>query len=172
MSAPIRITHALIALIITCFVRFFTCKSRVIIRILGGALIVFHLLQGASAQEVVVNSNVPETRLTRSTLRAIFSMRLRTWPDGSLIKVFVLSDNSPLHIQFSKKILNIFPYQLRRTWDRLVYSGTGQAPIEVNSVKEMTNKVASMPGAIGYLPSENINPQVRVRTVKIIQVKW
>ena len=170
MSAPIRITHAFMARILICFVRFCTCKSRVIVRILGGALIVFHLLQGVGAQEVVVNSNVPETRLTRSTLRAIFSMRLRTWPDGSLIKVFVLSDNSPLHIQFSKKILNIFPYQLRRTWDRLVYSGTGQAPIEVNSAKEMGSKVASTPGAIGYLPSGNTN--VQVRTVKIIQVKW
>ncbi|WP_231561642.1 substrate-binding domain-containing protein [Nitrosococcus oceani] len=145
-------------------------KCRIVIRFIFIVFIFFNVIQEVNAQEVVVNPDVPETRLTRNTLRAIFSMRLRTWPDGSLIKVFVLSDNSPLHIQFSKKILNIFPYQLRRTWDRLVYSGTGQAPIEVNSIKEMSNKVASTPGAIGYLSSENTNAQVR--TVKIIQVKW
>lgn len=144
-------------------------KCRIVIRFIFIVFIFFNVIQEVNAQEVVVNPDVPETRLTRNTLRAIFSMRLRTWPDGSLIKVFVLSDNSPLHIQFSKKILNIFPYQLRRTWDRLVYSGTGQAPIEVNSIKEMGSRVASTSGAIGYLPTENSNSQVR--TVNIVRVK-
>ncbi|ADE16248.1 conserved hypothetical protein [Nitrosococcus halophilus Nc 4] len=148
-------------------VRFWKCGA--IIRFIFVVLIISHLIQGVNAQEVVVNPSVPETTLTRSALRAIFSMRLRTWPDGSLIKVFVLSDNSPLHVQFSKKILNIFPYQLRRTWDRLVYSGTGQAPNEVNSIKEMCNKVASTPGAIGYLAEENIDAQVR--KVKVVRVE-
>jgi ABC-type phosphate transport system substrate-binding protein len=129
--------------------------------------IFFYQIQGVFAQEVVVNPSVDETKLSRSALRAIFSMRLRTWPDGSLIKVFVLSNDSPLHIQFSKKILNIFPYQLQRTWDRLVYSGTGQAPIEVKSIEDMYDKVASTPGAIGYLTDKNINCQVRkVKVVK------
>ncbi|ABA57653.1 conserved hypothetical protein [Nitrosococcus oceani ATCC 19707] len=144
-------------------------KCQVVIRSIFIAFIFFSVIQEVNAQQVVVNSDVPETNLTRGALRAIFSMRLRTWPDGSLIKVFVLSDNSPLHIQFSKKILNIFPYQLRRTWDRLVYSGTGQAPIEVNSIKEMGSRVASTSGAIGYLPTENSNSQVR--TVNIVRVK-
>ncbi|ADJ28718.1 substrate-binding domain-containing protein [Nitrosococcus watsonii] len=137
-------------------------KCGLVIRLIFILTIIFPVIPEVGAQEVIVNPDAPEMKLTRSTLRAIFSMRLRTWPDGSLIKVFVLSDNSPLHIQFSKKILNIFPYQLRRTWDRLVYSGTGQAPIEVDSIKEMGNKVASTPGAIGYLPGGNTDFRVRV----------
>jgi ABC-type phosphate transport system substrate-binding protein len=124
-------------------------------------LVIFsYLMEGSFAQEVVVNPSVSETKLSRSALRAIFSMRLRTWPDGSLIRVFVLENRSSLHAQFSKKILNIFPYQLQRTWDRLVYSGTGQAPIEVKSIEEMHDKVASTPGAIGYLPDKSIDSQV------------
>lgn len=144
------------------------------------ALIFFRLIQGAFAQEavnpvvvanpvVVVNPSVSKIKLSRSALRAIFSMRLRTWPDGSLITVFVLSNHSPLHIQFSKKILNIFPYQLQRTWDRLVYSGTGQAPVELKSIHEMYDKVASIPGAIGYLTDKYIDAQVH--TVKIVRAR-
>lgn len=138
-------------------------------------VIFFHLIQGAFAQEtivhpvIVVNPSVSETQLSRSALRAIFSMRLRTWSDGSLITVFVLSNHSPLHAQFSKRILNIFPYQLQRTWDRLVYSGTGQAPTELDSIQKMYDKVASTPGAIGYLTSKYIDAQVH--TVKIVRAR-
>lgn len=104
------------------------------------------------AQEVIVNSNVSQTKMLRNTLRAIFGMRLHKWPDGSAIKVFVLRDDDTVHIKFSKSILHMFPYQLRRAWDRQVYSGTGQAPNEVASIEEMRKKVAGTPGAIGYLP--------------------
>jgi ABC-type phosphate transport system substrate-binding protein len=132
-------------------------------------VIFFHAIQGTFAQEVIVNPSVPETKLSRSALRAIFSMRLRTWPDGSLIRVFVLDNHSSLHAKFSKKILNIFPYQLQRTWDRLVYSGTGQAPTEVKSIEDMHDKVASTPGAIGYLADKSIDSQVR--KVKVVQLQ-
>ncbi len=104
------------------------------------------------AQEVVVHSSVKQESISRNTLRAIFGMRHRKWPDGFPIKVFVLRDDASLHISFSKSILYIFPYQLRRAWDRQVYSGTGQAPNEVESIEEMRKKIADTPGAIGYLP--------------------
>lgn len=123
------------------------------------------------AQEVVVNPDVPKESLSkeslsRNALRAIFGMRLRVWPDGTPIRVFVLSDESRIHAGFAKKKLGIFPHQLRRAWDRLVYSGTGQAPHEVPSAREMRAKIASTPGAIGYLPKAIISDHVRVVEVE------
>jgi hypothetical protein len=46
---------------------------------------------------------------------------------------------------------------MRSAWDRLVYSGTGQAPLEVSSEEEMRAKIASTPGAIGYLKTVSID---------------
>lgn len=104
------------------------------------------------AQQVIVNPDVKEQTLSLNGVRAIFFMRLVQWPnDGTPIKVFVLPDNSPLHIQFSKNQLNVFPRQLRRSWDRLVFSGTGQSPIVVESEQEMRKRVTNTPGAIGYV---------------------
>ena len=60
----------------------------------------------------------------------------------------------------------IFPYQLRSAWDRLVFSGIGQAPIRVNSVEEMLDRVANTPGAIGYLWKTNIDESVDVLQVQ------
>ena len=116
--------------------------------------------------EIVTNPGVREKALTVNSLRSIFSMHLKTWPDGTKIRVFVLSDDDQLHQSVSKEKLNVFPYQLRSTWDRLVFSGTGQAPIKVNSSEEMLAKVASTPGAIGYLWRANINENVNVLEIK------
>ena len=116
--------------------------------------------------EIVTNPSVGETALSVNSLRSIFSMSLKIWPDGTKIRVFVLSDDDRLHKAVSKEKLNVFPYQLRSTWDRLVFSGTGQAPIRVNSVEEMHDKVANTPGAIGYLWRANINENVNVLQIK------
>ena len=116
--------------------------------------------------EIVTHSGVSEKTLSKSSLRAIFGMRLHTWPDGSSIRVFVLPDDAPLHIAFSKEKLNVFPYQLRAAWDRLVFSGTGQAPETVNSPEEMLAKVGSTPGAIGYLTRSRMDGSVNVLQIK------
>ncbi|MDV6346760.1 hypothetical protein R2083_04420 [Nitrosomonas sp. Is35] len=116
--------------------------------------------------EIVTNPGVTEKTLSVNSLRSIFSMRLKTWSDGTKIRVFVLSDEDQLHQIVSKEKLNVFPYQLRSTWDRLVFSGTGQAPIKVNSSEEMLTRIATTPGAIGYLWRANINENVNVLEIK------
>jgi hypothetical protein len=115
---------------------------------------------------VVVHPSVPPQALSRSVLRAVFGMRLRKWSDDTPVRVFVLHPDNPLHAQFAKQALNVYPHQLRRAWDRLVYSGTGQAPTEVASQREMRDRVASTPGAIGYLTGEWIDDGVRILPVK------
>lgn len=107
------------------------------------------------AQQVYVNPGVSQVPDDRRTLRAIFSMRLRQWPDGEPVTVFVLPTTHPVHVDFCKEVLGVFPHQLQRAWDRLVYSGTGQAPVEVNSLDEMQQRVRETPGAIGYLEKES-----------------
>lgn len=116
--------------------------------------------------EIVTNPDVKEKTLSKSSLRAIFGMRLHAWPDGTAIRVFVMPDDVPLHTAFAKEKLNVFPYQLRSAWDRLVFSGTGQAPDTVTSQEEMLAKVASTPGAIGYLIKPMIDSRVNVLQIK------
>lgn len=116
--------------------------------------------------EIVIYPGVGEKEISHNSLRSIFSMRQKTWPDGTKIRVFVLPDDDQLHEIVSKEKLNVFPYQLRSMWDRLVFSGTGQAPIKVNSVEEMLTKVASTPGAIGYLWRAKIDDTVNVLQIK------
>lgn len=116
--------------------------------------------------EIVTHPDVGDKTISKSSLRAIFGMRLHAWPDGTAIKVFVMPDDAPLHIAFSKEKLNVFPYQLRAAWDRLVFSGTGQAPETVATAEEMLARVSATPGAIGYLARPRIDGKVHVLQIK------
>ncbi len=122
----------------------------------------------ASEDIVVTARNGASTAspISRYVLSAIFGMKLTTWPDGSAIRVFVLPDGNHIHSQFCKQILHIFPHQLRTAWDRLVYSGTGQAPDVLDSEQEMRTRIKNTPGAIGYLTKENIDDHIAIIPVE------
>lgn len=117
-------------------------------------------------QELVAHPSVDQDEISLNTTRLIFSMQLARWPDGRPMRVFVLPDNSRAHRSFSKDLLSLYPRQLRRVWDRRIYSGTGQAPETVADETEMRRRVASTPGAIGYLPSEMIDDSVHVLQIR------
>lgn len=118
------------------------------------------------AQYIVTHPSNDTKHISASTLRAIFSMRINEWPDGTPITVFVLDKDSKQHDEFCKNVLQIFPYQLQRTWNRLVFSGSGQAPKRVKSIAEMKNSILSTPGAIGYLPEDTIDENIRILSVQ------
>jgi len=94
-------------------------------------------------------------------------MRLNQWPDGSPIKVFVLEDATMQHISFCKQLLGMFPYQLRRIWDRQVFSGTGVEPTTLKNHQEMLDKVSQDKGAIGYVHSAEVIPSVKILEISL-----
>lgn len=105
----------------------------------------------APAVDVVVSPSLTKVKLDRDLLRAVFTMRVREWPDGSPVRVFVLPDDDPLSDVFYRERLGMYSYVLRRAWDRMVFTGTGFAPTVVRSEQEMLERVRSTPGAIGFM---------------------
>lgn len=118
----------------------------------------------ADESEVVLiaHPDVGVHRLSRDTARALFAMRQRTWPDGQAARVFVLANDHPVHVRFAKELLTVYPHQLQLAWNRQVFSGTGQAPILVRSLREMRERVATTPGALGYLEREQLDERIQV----------
>lgn len=78
------------------------------------------------------------------------------------MRVFVLDSSDPVHARFTKKQLSVYPHQLQLAWDRMVFSGTGQAPNRVSTQTEMRDRIASTPGALGYLEREYVDDSIQV----------
>lgn len=130
------------------------------------SLLLFLSCTLAGAVDIIANRSVATNALPLAQARAILGMRQVKWQDGSPIRVFVLPDDHATHGAMCKEKLNLFPYQLRQSWDRLVYSGMAQAPTEVASEEELLNKVASTPGAIGYVRKVKNNDPVKILTIE------
>ena len=94
-------------------------------------------------------------------------MRQTTWSNGQAITVYVLSNQHLTHQLFSTQVLGMFPYQLDRIWNKLVYSGLGEEPIKVQSEQEMLERVSQKPGAIGYV-MQHINGD-NVNIIKVLE---
>jgi len=136
-------------------------------RALGYVLLLWFSALPAIADPVLIaHRAVGANEVSLNTTRLMFSMQRSQWPDGNPVRVFVLPDDSQVHRDFSKKLLSLFPRQLRRVWDRQLYSGTGQAPETVANETEMRRSVAATPGGIGYLPSEMIDDTVHVLIIR------
>jgi ABC-type phosphate transport system substrate-binding protein len=114
---------------------------------------------------VVVNGSVPAKTMTVNKVKRIFSMRQIKWANGQPIKVYVLVNQHETHKIFSTSILGMFPYQLDRIWNKLVYSGLGEEPIKLDSEQAMLEQIAQQPGAIGY-----IMQHAGIDTVNVIEV--
>ena len=138
-----------------CFDRLREGRAALARGLLGGLLLLLFWPAGpASAGSIVkpyIGADRSNAPLEREQLRAIFFVRQTKWPDGTPVRVFVLPDRHALHIRFTKEVLGVYPYQLRSTWDRMVYSGTGVPPTVVQRVDEMRSRVEATPGGIGYL---------------------
>ena len=120
------------------------------------ALMFFCALFGPTAHaepvSQIVASPAQQNLLENSALlRAIFTLRVRSWPDGTQVRVFVLPDDTELHKAFCREYLSTYPYVLRANWDQKVFTGVGLAPIVVRDEEEMRERIRQTPGAIGYL---------------------
>lgn len=119
----------------------------------------------SQAVQVIANPSTPVSELSQLEIRAIYTSRLKRWEDGTEIKVFVLPQADPTHQKFCKSVLEALPHQLQAVWNRMVYSGMGRPPTEVQSEEEMITRVSQTPGAIGY--TENANQVSNVRVIKV-----
>jgi len=129
-------------------------------------LVLCPYLAPACALDLIAHKDVDKSAVTRNEARLYYTMRLKKWPDGTLVKVYVLPDNHALHRRFANEVLNLYPYQLRRVWDRQLFSGTGQAPTVVASEAEMRQRVATTPGALGYTDAPPQDPDLRALEVR------
>ena len=113
-------------------------------------LLLWPLSLGA-APRVIVHPGVQQQSISNDQLNRIYAMQLKRWADGTPIRVFALSSQAPLHRTFVIDYFGMRAHQLDRLWQRLLYSGTGRAPMRVADEAEMMALVAKTPGAIGYV---------------------
>ncbi|HEY4555375.1 MAG TPA: phosphate ABC transporter substrate-binding protein [Lysobacter sp.] len=129
------------------------------IRLLLGALALGCAFQ-ASAGVVVVSAQSRATAMNAEAVKRAFLGRDDTI--GGAVAVVVYQKGGATRAEFDKKVLGKSGAELASYWSQLVFTGKAKAPKELDGDAAVKARVASNPGAIGYISDGAVDSSVKV----------
>lgn len=130
-------------------------------RILGLATLPICTVPARADLVVIVNAGSGVEHLSREQVVNIFMGRYRRLPDGTAAQPLDIGGESAEFRDFYRKLLDKGPADINAYWARLVFSGRTVPPQAVPSQLEVLGRVASEPGAVGYVERKNLNNRVK-----------
>ena len=122
----------------------------------------FFIAANMSAQvAVIANKSVAESKIDVSKATNIYLLKDKTWSDGKAVVPFTLKSDNDASTKFFDAI-GKSSMEMKKLWMRLQLTGEGQAPEGLGSEEEVVNKVASTPGAIGFVSAAKVNDSVKI----------
>ena len=111
---------------------------------------------------VIVNKANPVKSLTLIELRRIFMKQSRMWPNGESIVPVEWDATSPLRSEFSQRVLERSVRDMADFWVQQSVTQGLAPPSTQRSSRALLRFVASVTGAISYLPLSEADDTVSV----------
>ena len=111
---------------------------------------------------VVVNTANPVRTLTLVELRRIFMKQTRMWPHAESIVPVDWDATSPHREVFSRQVLARSVREMGDYWVQQSVTQGLTPPSTQRSARALLRFIASVPGAIGYLPPGEVDGTVAV----------
>lgn len=119
----------------------------------------------ASAQvAVIAHKDVPVDTIKRSDLLNLYTLDIKSWNNGTSVIVFDLKEKSDEKEMFYE-YLGKTTSRMKLIWMKKLLSGEGNKPEALANDDEMLKKVASTPGAIGFVPQNKLKQDVKMLLV-------
>jgi ABC-type phosphate transport system substrate-binding protein len=139
-------------------------------RLLAAALIVL-MWTGPGSTEiipfvVIVNNANPVKTLTPLELRRIFMKQSRMWPHGEPMVPVDWDSTHYLRSIFSKDVMSRSVREMQEYWVQQSMTQGLTPPSTQRSARAVLRFVASVPGAISYVPPSEADETVRVVPIK------
>jgi len=113
---------------------------------------------------VIAHPSVPADTISRSRLLDYYTGDRTTWSNGGAVVVFDLEPKTDVKNVFYK-FLGKSTSRMKSIWLKKKLSGEGGPPESFPSEQEVLEKVASTPGAIGFVNSGNVQGTVKTLTI-------
>ncbi len=117
--------------------------------------------EGETSVAVIVHPDVPADSLSRSQLLDFFTGDIQRWSDGTSVVVLDLKAKGVVREGFYD-LLGRRPSRMKSIWLRRMLSGEGDPPEALATETEILRRVATTPGALGYVNSDSVTAAVRV----------
>lgn len=116
---------------------------------------------------VIVAADSPVESLSKTHIANIFLGRDRYLKENLRAIPVDQKEQSTAREAFYELILDWTPANLKAHWARMIFTGRGKPPRQLDSDAKVKALVAGRPGAIGYVHRENVDETVKVlKTVR------
>jgi ABC-type phosphate transport system substrate-binding protein len=115
---------------------------------------------------IIAHKAVPADTLTQAQLLDYYTGDVKSWTDKIPVIVLDLKVQSETKDSFYK-LLGLTPSRMKSIWLKKLLLGEGEAPEALKSEEEVVKKVASTPGAIGYVNQSKANGEIKI--IRIVE---
>jgi ABC-type phosphate transport system substrate-binding protein len=128
------------------------------------ALAVFFIIDGgavAADVAIIAHPSVQADSLDKRLLNSVYRCEVRSWEDGTKIKVWDLGERGETKETFYDYI-GIRPSRMKSLWMKQLLTGEGDPPNEAETQDDMLKKVMNTPGSIGYVDKDLVGSGVKL----------
>lgn len=115
---------------------------------------------------VVVSAESPVVELPRQHLADIYLGRTSRFPDGERAAPIDLEPGAAERAEFYERFLGRNQAEIKTHWSKLIFTGRGRPPPDVENGQAVKARIADDPSAIGYIDAELVDESVRVVRVR------
>ena len=123
-------------------------------------------LSAYSQIAIIGNKSLAKEDFSRTKLIDVFTLNKQTWDNGSKVVIFDYKGSNSSKSNFYSW-LGFSESEIQKIWLKKQFSGKGIPPKTLNSTKDIIHNVASVRGAIAYVPYSEVTDDVVV--IKIIK---
>ncbi len=109
---------------------------------------------------VIANKSVPVDTIKKSELLDFYTGDIKKWKDEQPVVILDLKPRGDTKKAFYK-FLGKSPSRMKSIWLKMMLSGEGDPPLSMRSEDELLKKVASTPGALGFVSQRRATGDVK-----------
>lgn len=132
-------------------------------KVIAGALVAFGLNTSVFADVAVIVHPDNNGELTQMEIERIFLGKSAKFPDGS--EAIPINTTGDVYDEFNEKVLGRNSSQIKSYWAKLVFTGKGAPPKEVDE-SSVIGLIKDNKNAIAYINKSSVTDDVKVVLTK------
>ncbi|WP_337878786.1 phosphate ABC transporter substrate-binding protein [Rheinheimera sp.] len=110
---------------------------------------------------VIVNASNSST-ISMDDVKKIYLGKVTSFPGGSGAQPVMLKERHPLREVFIEQVLGLPDSRYVALWAKMLFTGNGEPPLEVDSLERIKDLVSREPAFIGFTDESLVDDSVRV----------
>ncbi|CAH9057815.1 hypothetical protein PSECIP111951_01745 [Pseudoalteromonas holothuriae] len=119
-------------------------------------------ISNAYAEVAIVVHPSNTSSFDQSTIKKIFLGKAKSFSNGRSAILISTSAKDPVTDEFNTKVIGKSSSQVKAYWSKILFTGKGTPPQEMDSASEVIATVSSNPDAIAYVDASAASDAVKV----------